>query len=162
MSVNEVKLSKATTALEVRGTGPPTSRTFCIGDEDHTLGNALRHILMQNAQVNFSGYSVPHPSEPVVHIRIQTKAAAATADGGSPYTASAALREGCQTLYDQCDIILQKLEEIMPEVREDKEKLEKIILEEGYIIDEEEEEEDHDEQEQQHQDDFHDEDMDMR
>ena len=25
----------------------PTSKTFVFGDEDHTLGNSLRHVLMQ-------------------------------------------------------------------------------------------------------------------
>lgn len=163
MSVNEVKLSKAATPLEIRGTGPPTSRTFCIGDEDHTLGNALRHILMQNAKVNFCGYSVPHPSEPVVQIRIQTNGAAADP---SSYTASTALREGCQTLYDQCDVLLQKLEEMLPEVREDREKLEKIMLEEGYMDDDDEEEGagdgGDDQQQEEEEGDFHDDEaMDM-
>lgn len=41
-------------------------------DEDHTLGNALRHVLMQNAEVDFCGYSVPHPSEPKMNLRLQT------------------------------------------------------------------------------------------
>ena len=41
MSVNEVKIKRAPTAFEVRGTGPnDTSRTFVLGDEDRTLGNA--------------------------------------------------------------------------------------------------------------------------
>ena len=38
----------------------------------HTLGNALRHVLLQNSNIGFAGYSVPHPSEPVVHVRVQT------------------------------------------------------------------------------------------
>lgn len=41
-------------------------------DEDHTLGNALRHVLMQNKEVDFCGYSVPHPSEPKMNLRLQT------------------------------------------------------------------------------------------
>ena len=120
MSVNEVKLKKAEQAFQVRGTGPATSRTFAIGDEDHTLGNALRHVLVQNAKVGFSGYSVPHPSEPVVHIRVQANA---------PSTAVQVLQEACETLYAQCDIVLEKLEEKLPEVKEDKEQLDKKLEE---------------------------------
>jgi len=43
MSVNEVKIKRADKEFEIRGTGPPTSRTFVLGNEDHTIGNALRH-----------------------------------------------------------------------------------------------------------------------
>jgi len=61
MSVNEVKNKISVLEFDVRGTGDPGSRTFAIGNEDHTLGNALRHVLMQNNEVEFAGYSVPHP-----------------------------------------------------------------------------------------------------
>jgi DNA-directed RNA polymerase subunit L len=46
MSVNEVKLKRVDDAklFNVKGTGPATNRTFAIGNEDHTLGNALRHV----------------------------------------------------------------------------------------------------------------------
>ncbi|KAJ2796500.1 RNA polymerase subunit AC19 [Coemansia helicoidea] len=49
-----------------------TSVTFCIKEEDHTLGNSLRWAIMQNAQVDFCGYSIPHPSEAKMNVRIQT------------------------------------------------------------------------------------------
>ena len=141
MSVNEVKLKKAPEAFVVRGSGPNTARTFCIGDEDHTLGNALRHVLIRNESVGFAGYSVPHPSEPVVQIRVQT---VPTVPGQSAPPAAEALKVACQTLSDQCDIVLDRLEELLPEVKEDRLRMEKIILEEGYDEgneDEEEEEE---------------------
>ena len=46
MSVNEVKLKRVDDSkrFDIKGTGPPTNRTFAIGNEDHTLGNALRHV----------------------------------------------------------------------------------------------------------------------
>ena len=132
MSVNEVKIKKSTVPLQIRGTGPLTSRTFAIGDEDHTLGNALRHVLVQNAKVAFAGYSVPHPSEPVVHIRVQAN---------EPTTAVSALQEACITLSKQCDMVLEKLEERLPEVKQDKididAKLEKMVQEEVEGADEE-------------------------
>jgi DNA-directed RNA polymerase I and III subunit RPAC2 len=125
MSVNEVKIKTAAVAFQVRGTGPPSSRTFAIGNEDHTLGNCLRHVLVQNAKVGFAGYSVPHPAEPIVHIRVQAN---------EPTTAVQALQEACDTLNKQCEIVLAKLEEKLPEVKEDKiqieEKLSKLAEEE--------------------------------
>ena len=49
-----------------------TAASFQIVDEDHTLGNALRYIIMKNPEVEFCGYSIPHPSENKLNIRIQT------------------------------------------------------------------------------------------
>ena len=37
-----------------------TSASFQIIDEDHTLGNVLRYIIMKNPEVEFCGYSIPH------------------------------------------------------------------------------------------------------
>ena len=53
-----------------------TARVSCFicapGNEDHTLGNVLRQVLMQRPEVDFCGYSVPHQSEPKMNIRLQT------------------------------------------------------------------------------------------
>lgn len=140
MSVNEVKLKQATEAFVVRGSGPPNSRTFCIGDEDHTIGNAVRHILIQNDQVGFAGYSVPHPSEPVVQIRVQTVPPKGQPVDAAP-TALETLKVACHTLYDQCDIVLEQLEDMLPEVKEDRIKVENALLEEAQRAEDAEEEE---------------------
>uniref|UniRef100_A0A6U4ASV4 DNA-directed RNA polymerase RBP11-like dimerisation domain-containing protein n=1 Tax=Ditylum brightwellii TaxID=49249 RepID=A0A6U4ASV4_9STRA len=153
MSVNEVKIKQAVVEFEVRGTGHPGSRTFAIGDEDHTIGNSLRHVMMQNADnVEFAGYSVPHPSEPVVHIRVQTAKPKRPRDGDSKsmdeddgedtrMTAIEALKDACQTLSDQCDFVLDQVEEAMPEVRADRLRIEQLneadhYNEEGGEVDE--------------------------
>lgn len=47
-------------------------RTFVFKKEGHTLGNALRSAILQNPQVIFCGYSMPHPAEDQMHMRIQT------------------------------------------------------------------------------------------
>mmetsp|Transcript_15272 Transcript_15272/g.22382 ORF Transcript_15272/g.22382 Transcript_15272/m.22382 type:complete len:161 (+) Transcript_15272:69-551(+) len=127
MSVNEVKIKPAPFELEVRGTGHPGSRTFAIGDEDHTLGNSLRHVLIQNSKIAFAGYSVPHPSEPVVHIRVQTAKVHGDDskeddddDENSRPRAVDALKEACETLIAQCTVIIDQVEELMPEVRQDR------------------------------------------
>lgn len=69
-----------------------TCMTFVLHDEDHTLGNALRYMIMKkyvrslsrdwsctrpltlpnSPDVTFCGYSVPHPSESKINLRIQT------------------------------------------------------------------------------------------
>mmetsp|Transcript_21504 Transcript_21504/g.69218 ORF Transcript_21504/g.69218 Transcript_21504/m.69218 type:complete len:150 (+) Transcript_21504:82-531(+) len=74
-------------------------RTFVFKDEDHTLGNSLRHVLMQDARTDFCGYSMPHPSEPVVHVRLQTT--------GEP--AVTVMNDGLKNLADICDTLAAKL-----------------------------------------------------
>ncbi|KAK0522153.1 RNA polymerase subunit AC19 [Tilletia horrida] len=58
-----------------------SAATFCLADEDHTLGNSLRYMLMKDENVEFCGYSLPHPSELKCHLRVQmyNKANAVTA-----------------------------------------------------------------------------------
>ena len=46
--------------------------TYSFTGEDHTLGNLLRYALMKDPETLFSGYSVPHPSEDLMNIRLQT------------------------------------------------------------------------------------------
>ncbi|CAM6123175.1 unnamed protein product [Calypogeia fissa] len=48
------------------------SSTFSLTEEDHTLANSLRFVLNKDPRVSFCGYSVPHPSENRVNIRVQT------------------------------------------------------------------------------------------
>ncbi|KAL9710361.1 RNA polymerase subunit AC19 [Leucoagaricus gongylophorus] len=48
-----------------------SAATYQIHDESHTMGNSLRWMLMKNPKVEFCGYSVPHPSENVINVRIQ-------------------------------------------------------------------------------------------
>lgn len=75
------------------------SSTFIFGNEDHTLGNCLRHILMQQPETDFCGYSVPHPYEPKMNVRLQTH----------PHcnkSSSQVLYQGLEQLH-QCSGILQ-------------------------------------------------------
>ena len=52
-------------------------RTFPLVDPDpHTLANAVRAILNGDPSVAAAAYSVPHPSEPLVNVRVETSAAA--------------------------------------------------------------------------------------
>ncbi|QLL32804.1 hypothetical protein HG536_0D03260 [Torulaspora globosa] len=76
-----------------------TCASFQITEEDHTLGNALRYMIMKNPEVEFCGYSIPHPSENLLNLRIQTY-------GGC--TAVEALQKGLADLMDLCDVVEDK------------------------------------------------------
>ncbi|PSS09449.1 DNA-directed RNA polymerases I and III subunit like [Actinidia chinensis var. chinensis] len=65
-----------------------TASTFSLADEDHTLANSVRFALNQDPRVTFCGYSIPHPSDARVNIRVQTT--------GDP--ASEVLKDACQDL----------------------------------------------------------------
>ncbi|KAI8335193.1 RNA polymerase Rpb3/Rpb11 dimerization domain-containing protein, partial [Chlamydoabsidia padenii] len=83
------------------GVSDPTAVTFSLKHEDHTVGNPLRHLINKNPQVDFCGYSIPHPSEPKMHIRIQTS---------DKTTAVDALRKGMVDLTDMCTHIRDTFE----------------------------------------------------
>ena len=46
--------------------------TFILHSEDYTIGNSLRDVIVKFNNVEFCGYCIPHPSDNVVNIRIQT------------------------------------------------------------------------------------------
>ncbi|XP_046487226.1 DNA-directed RNA polymerases I and III subunit RPAC2 isoform X1 [Neodiprion pinetum] len=69
------------------------SRTFVFQDEGHTLGNALRSIIAQYPDVQFCGYTVPHPAETKMHFRIQAKSGRAVD----------ILRKGLEDLEKACE-----------------------------------------------------------
>lgn len=56
-----------------------TCATLVVMGEDHTLGNAFRYVLAKNKEVDFVGYSIPHPSEMKMNMRVQTKSQSDTA-----------------------------------------------------------------------------------
>eukprot|EP00879_Flechtneria_rotunda_P008803 GHRR01009221.1.p3 GENE.GHRR01009221.1~~GHRR01009221.1.p3 ORF type:complete len:109 (+),score=25.96 GHRR01009221.1:1331-1657(+) len=67
--------------------------TFAVVHEDHTLANTLRFFLNKNPQVTFCGYSIPHPTEDVVNIRVQTT---------GEITAAQALTNACEECIKVC------------------------------------------------------------
>ena len=111
-----------------------TACTFAIRNEDHTLGNVLRHTLMQSeSHIEFAGYSVPHPSEPIVQIRVQTRNHPTKQQQPRQqqlYTAPQALQEACDTVSKQCDFVLERLEQLLPYVQEDRIQMEQYYMEE--------------------------------
>ena len=60
-TVNDFQQERADQQVKIEEGQDAFSRTYIFGDEDHTFGNPLRHILMQRTETDFCGYSVPHP-----------------------------------------------------------------------------------------------------
>ncbi|CAK7896490.1 DNA-directed RNA polymerases I and III subunit RPAC2 [[Candida] anglica] len=98
--VQEVDTEKITLLPGASDDG--TAASFQIIDEDHTLGNALRYIIMKNPEVEFCGYSIPHPSENKLNIRIQTY---------GNITAVEALHQGLDNLTELCSTVEEKFSE---------------------------------------------------
>mmetsp|Transcript_7862 Transcript_7862/g.26271 ORF Transcript_7862/g.26271 Transcript_7862/m.26271 type:complete len:100 (+) Transcript_7862:154-453(+) len=93
------------------GAGSATEATFAVVNEDHTLGNAVRYMLNKNPNVSFTGYSVPHPSEELVNIRVQTT---------GQVSASHAMRESLTGLKVICDHVGETFTASVDEFRERK------------------------------------------
>merc|ERR1711957_896285 len=77
----------------------PSNVTYQFKGEDHTLGNATRYMLMKNPDVEFAGYTVPHPSEPFMNVRVQT------VDG---IVADTAMTEALDNIIAVCDVVGKK------------------------------------------------------
>ncbi|KAJ9482000.1 hypothetical protein VN97_g11456 [Penicillium thymicola] len=76
-----------------------TAASFQFEGEGHTMGNALRYAIMKNPAVEFCGYTIPHPSDPKMNVRIQTN---------DTTTALEALEKGFNDLMDLCDVVTEK------------------------------------------------------
>ncbi|KAK0416723.1 hypothetical protein QR680_012649 [Steinernema hermaphroditum] len=50
-----------------------TCLTVILHEEDHTIGNSVKHIMCQMEGVEFCGYNIPHPLEDKILLRVQTK-----------------------------------------------------------------------------------------
>ena len=103
-TVNDFNISKANDRLEIEG-NDELSKTFIFGNEDHTLGNSLRHVLAQRKETEFCAYSVPHPYEPKMNVRLQ-------AHEGTT-SVNELMKNGLQDLSDTCDLINDTFEDAL-------------------------------------------------
>ncbi|XP_033821247.1 DNA-directed RNA polymerases I and III subunit RPAC2-like [Periophthalmus magnuspinnatus] len=83
--------------------------TFVMHEEDHTLGNSLRYMIMKNPEVDFCGYTITHPSETKINFRIQTR-------GNIP--ATEAFRQGLTDLSEGCQHVLNTFQARVNEFKE--------------------------------------------
>ncbi|XP_015794504.1 DNA-directed RNA polymerases I and III subunit RPAC2 [Tetranychus urticae] len=77
-------------------------------DEDHTLGNSLRYIIMKNQCVKFCGYSIPHPTERRVIMQIQTYPSKGV-------TGLQVFEQGLQDLLSICQVVKHKFSSALSE-----------------------------------------------
>jgi DNA-directed RNA polymerase I and III subunit RPAC2 len=87
-----------------------TCATFSIAQEDHTVGNALRHMLAKSRSVEFVGYSIPHPSEAKLNLRVQTH--------GADYHAIDCVKEALSNLIDMSEHIRDTYQNSLQEYME--------------------------------------------
>ncbi|EFJ45440.1 hypothetical protein VOLCADRAFT_63657 [Volvox carteri f. nagariensis] len=83
--------------------------TFSIEEEDHTLANSLRFFLNKNPHVSFCGYSMPHPSEELVNLRVQTT---------GQITAMQAVKAACEDMQQVCDHMRSTLSKAVAEFQQ--------------------------------------------
>lgn len=95
------------TRIEVESGSDVSSATFTLHNEDHTMGNTLRYMLNKMPQVSFVGYSVPHPAEPRMNLRLQTV--------GPP--ATEVLREALGNVYEVGQHVLSTFDAALEEHR---------------------------------------------
>ncbi|KAF1933730.1 RBP11-like subunits of RNA polymerase [Didymella exigua CBS 183.55] len=95
----EIDASVDRDRIRVLAGATESAASFQFDGEDHTLGNALRYIIMKNPDVEFCGYSIPHPSETKMNLRIQTY------DNVSVYQV---LEKGLEDLMNMCDVVTHK------------------------------------------------------
>ena len=95
------------TSLSVEAGGERSSATFTFYNEDHTIGNTLRYVLNKDPNVTFVGYSVPHPAEPKMNLRLQTS--------GKP--ATDVLLDALSTTHDVGAHVLQTFDAAVAEYR---------------------------------------------
>ena len=96
MAVNDYRNQVTTELFETKEGPDSASATFIFGNEDHTLGNALRHVLMNRKETIFCGYSVPHPYEPKMNVRLQVN---------KDHTAVEVLQAGLNDLEETANLI---------------------------------------------------------
>ncbi|CAD0087242.1 unnamed protein product, partial [Aureobasidium vineae] len=117
MSTNgDHEMADAVVGADVDGAEVELVEPQRIRVEDHTLGNALRYIIMKNPDVEFCGYSIPHPSEAKMNLRIQTWGKDRPGYGdmqfADQYTDEVnvydVLEKGLNDLMNLCDVVVDK------------------------------------------------------
>ncbi len=76
--------------------------TILIQEEDHTLGNIIRHQLLKDKSVKFAGYKRVHPLINDVQIKVQTNGA----------------KTPCQAVVDSCDSLTSQVDAMERSFRE--------------------------------------------
>jgi DNA-directed RNA polymerase I and III subunit RPAC2 len=82
--------------------------TYSFQDEGHTLGNLLRNQLIKSNKVEFCAYSVPHPSEPYMNVRLQLCNPDPSKSEHEEDQTEKAMRNGLKRISKVCDALSAK------------------------------------------------------
>ena len=100
----EEQQESVTSQLQVkRADGDRYNATYTFHNEDHTLGNLLRNQIIKNSNVEFCAYSVPHPSEPIMNVRIQCH------DNAGENDTKKVMNHGLKRISKICDVLTEKM-----------------------------------------------------
>lgn len=88
--------------------GDRTCATYTFEGEDHTLGNLLRFALIKNPEVEFCGYSITHPSEHTINMRLQT-----TGKGTNEI-----MIQGLESVHFMTDVLEQRFKQALESRRQ--------------------------------------------
>jgi len=103
----KIELAKSS----VNDEGDECNRTFIFNNEDHTLGNSLKHIISKYPEVEFCSYNTPHPLEDLILFHIQTRR-------NAHVTAADMLRRGLMELEYVFRHLQLKFEEAIEEEKD--------------------------------------------
>eukprot|EP00392_Amoebophrya_sp_AT5.2_P014176 g14318.t1 len=84
-------------------------RTYAFENEDHTLGNVLRYSLMKHRDVEGAGYNIPHPSEAIMNVWVQTRNGTSADD---------ALEQSLSNVEDMCEHLSYVYAEALKDFKE--------------------------------------------
>jgi len=97
--------------------------TFVIRNEDHTLGNVLTYVLSKKG--HDTGYSVPHPSEAKINLRVQSSGTEVFSTEYPPLfvgmSPTEALHEALKETIDICTHVMSTFESAFNQFQEEKE-----------------------------------------
>uniref|UniRef100_A0A2K6D054 DNA-directed RNA polymerases I and III subunit RPAC2 n=1 Tax=Macaca nemestrina TaxID=9545 RepID=A0A2K6D054_MACNE len=82
-----------------------------IDTEYHTLGNSLHYMIMKNPEVEFCGYTMTHPSDSKINLRIQT---------GGTLPAVEPFQRGLNELMNVCKHVLDRFEASIKDYKDQK------------------------------------------
>ena len=91
--------------IDIKQSTDKKAATYVFNKEGHTLGNALRYVVMSDPQTEFCGYSIVHPSETFMNLRIQTRGE----------NSNETLMRGLDNLGGMAKIIRDKLRQVASE-----------------------------------------------
>ena len=81
---------------------------FSIYLEDHTVGNLLKHVLLQNKDIRFAGYRKPHPLENKIEVKIH---------GGAKVDPKNSLYQTCQELKIGFDNLMKDFQDKVDSIK---------------------------------------------